>query len=83
MSGDSDGRYDGFLDRLDTLARYRHIERRLKSQERRRWGRRLFALGGLLLLAGGLAMCVRGNYVQQVSARDMTVHTPFRSQLAK
>jgi RND family efflux transporter MFP subunit len=36
-----------------------------KQRRRRRWGGRLFAFGGFLLLAGGLALGARGNYSQQ------------------
>jgi RND family efflux transporter MFP subunit len=36
-----------------------------KQRRRRRWGGRLFALGGFLLLAGGLSLGARGNYSQQ------------------
>jgi RND family efflux transporter MFP subunit len=62
---DIHGRNDAILDRPDTLARYRHIEKRLKRQNRRRWGGRAFALGGFLLLAGGLSFGTWGNYAQQ------------------
>jgi RND family efflux transporter MFP subunit len=68
MNDDNHGRNEAILDRLYTLARYRHIERRLKRQKRRRWGGRLFALAGFLLLAGGLSMGARGNYAQQQEA---------------
>jgi RND family efflux transporter MFP subunit len=56
------------LDRLGTLSRYRHIERRLKRQKRRRWGARLFAFGGFFLLAGGLSFGTWGDYAQQQAA---------------
>src|SRR5260370_30243394 len=36
-----------------------------RSQVRGRWGGRLFALGGVLLLAGGLSLGAWGNYAQQ------------------
>jgi hypothetical protein len=86
MSDDFHGRHHGILDRLDTLARYRHIERRLERQKRRRWSRRLFALSGILLLVGGLSMCVQGNYSQrQVTARvlgtRMEVDMKIRTRL--
>ena len=35
---------------------------RHRTHVRRRWGGRLFALGGFLLLAGGLTLGGRGNY---------------------
>ena len=55
------------LARQDTLARYQHIEKkRLKGRKRpRRWGDRVFALGGFLVLATGLMMGARGNYAQR------------------
>ena len=65
MNDDNHGRNEVIPDRLDTLARYRHIEKRLKRQKRRRWGGRLFALGGIVLLAGGLSIGARGNYSQR------------------
>jgi RND family efflux transporter MFP subunit len=62
----NDGLQDATLDRRDTLARYQHIEKRLKGRKRpRRWGGRVFALGGFLVLAAGLTMGARGNYVQR------------------
>jgi len=65
MNDDNHGRNEVIPDRLDTLARYRHIEKRLKRQKRRRWGGCLFALGGIVLLAGGLSIGARGNYSQR------------------
>ena len=65
MNDDIHGRKGAILDRLDTRAGYGHIEKRLKCRKRRRWGGRLFALGGLLVLAGGVSMGARGNYSQQ------------------
>jgi hypothetical protein len=65
MNGDIRGPNEGIPDRSDTLARYRHIERRLKRQKRRRWGARLFALSAILLLVGGFSAGVRGAYAQQ------------------
>jgi hypothetical protein len=65
MNDDNHGRNEAILDRLDTLARYRHIAKRLTRQKRGRWGGRLFVLSGILLLAGGLSMGARGNYAQQ------------------
>jgi RND family efflux transporter MFP subunit len=60
----NDGLQDTILDRRDTLARYQHIEKRLKGRKRpRRWGGRVFALG--LVLAAGLTMGARGNYAQR------------------
>jgi RND family efflux transporter MFP subunit len=63
MNDDNHGRNEAI--RLNTLARYRHIEKRLKRQKRRRWGGRLFALGGIVLLAGGLSIGARGDYSQR------------------
>jgi RND family efflux transporter MFP subunit len=68
MSDDIHARNDARPDRQNTLARYGHIERRLKRQKRRRWGGRLFALAGFLLLAGGLSIGAWGNYSQQQEA---------------
>jgi RND family efflux transporter MFP subunit len=68
MSDDIHARNGAGPDRQNTLARYRHIERRLKRQKRRRWGGRLFALAGFLLLAGGLSIGAWGNYSQQQEA---------------
>ena len=63
---DTAGLQDAILDRRDTLARYQHIEKRLKGRKRpRRWGGRVFALGGFLVLAAGLTMGARGNYAQR------------------
>lgn len=62
----NDGLQDAILDRRDTLARYQHIEKRLKGRKRpRRWGGRVFALGGFLVLAARLTMGARGNYAQR------------------
>ena len=66
MNDCSNGLQDAILDRRDTLARYQHIEKRLKGRKRpRRWGGRVFALGGFLVLAAGLTMGARGNYAQR------------------
>ena len=66
MNDYSNGLRDAILDRQDTLARYQHIEKRLKGRKRpRRWGGRVFALGGFLVLAAGLTMGARGNYAQR------------------
>ena len=66
MNDYSNGLRDAILDRRDTLARYQHIEKRLKGRKRpRRWGGRVFALGGFLVLAAGLTMGARGNYAQR------------------
>ena len=62
----NDGLQDATLDRRDTLARYQHIEKRLKGRKRpRRWGGRVFALGAFMMLAAGLTMGARGNYAQR------------------
>jgi RND family efflux transporter MFP subunit len=62
-------------DRDDVIDRDRQdipaVDREIKSpakhhpQVRRRWGGRLFALGGFLLLAGGLSLGVWGKILQQ------------------
>jgi RND family efflux transporter MFP subunit len=52
-------------DRHDKRAGDRNAENRQQHRRRRRWGGRLFALGGLLLLAGGLSLGAWGNYSQQ------------------
>lgn len=66
MNDYSNGLRDAILDRRDTLARYQHIEKRLKGRKRpRRWGGRVFALGGFLVLAAGLTIGARGNYAQR------------------
>ena len=43
----------------------RNAENRQQHRRRRRWGGRLFALGGFLLLAGGLSLGASGQYSQQ------------------
>jgi RND family efflux transporter MFP subunit len=62
------GRHDTIdRDREDSPAVEREIENPSKDRPRlrRRWGGRLFALGGFLLLAGGLSVGVWGKYSQQ------------------
>src|SRR5271168_256946 len=62
------GRHDTIdRDREDSPAVEREIENPSKHRPRlrRRWGGRLFALGGFLLLAGGLSMGVWGKYSRQ------------------
>jgi multidrug efflux pump subunit AcrA (membrane-fusion protein) len=51
-------------DRQGNGADDRNMENRQKKR-RRRWGGRLFALGGFLLLAGGLSLGAWGKYSQQ------------------
>jgi hypothetical protein len=55
------------LDRRDNPAVDRDIANpsKRRRQVRRRWGGRLFALGGFLLLAGGLALGASRDYSQQ------------------
>jgi multidrug efflux pump subunit AcrA (membrane-fusion protein) len=65
MNDDIPARNDARPDRPNTLARYRHIEKRLKRQKHRHRGGRRFALAGFLLLAGGLSIGAWGNYSQQ------------------
>jgi RND family efflux transporter MFP subunit len=52
-------------DRLDNPAGDRGIENRPKHRPRRRWGGRLVALGGSVLLAGGLSLGAWGQYSQR------------------
>jgi RND family efflux transporter MFP subunit len=53
------------LDRQDRPAVERETGTAPKQRRRRRWGGRLFAFGGFLLLAGGLSLGAWGNYSQQ------------------
>jgi RND family efflux transporter MFP subunit len=55
-------------DRQSNDADDRSMENRQKKRLRRRWGGRLFALGGVLLLVGGLSLGAWGNYSQQQEA---------------
>jgi RND family efflux transporter MFP subunit len=52
-------------DRQDNRSVERKMENLRKHRLHRRWGGRLFALGGFLLLAGGLSLGAWGNYSQQ------------------
>jgi RND family efflux transporter MFP subunit len=65
MNDDIDGDNAAILDRPGTLACHHHIEKQLKPQKRRHWGGRLVALGGFLLLAGGLTLGAWGHYSRQ------------------
>ena len=64
--------------RLDSPTFHREIGKqpRRRTHVRRRWGRRLFALGGFLLLAGGLTLGGWGNYSlkQEVMATAKQQH---------
>jgi RND family efflux transporter MFP subunit len=64
--------------RLDSSPFLHEIEKqpRHRTHVRRRWGGRLFALGGFLLLAGGLTLGVWGNYSlkQEVMATAKEQH---------
>jgi multidrug efflux pump subunit AcrA (membrane-fusion protein) len=64
--------------RLDSPTFHREIGKqpRRRTHVRRRWGRRLFALGGFLLLAGGLTLGGWGNYSlkQEVMATARQQH---------
>jgi RND family efflux transporter MFP subunit len=51
--------------RQDSRASEQEAAIRRKNRLRRRWGGRLFALGGFLSLAGGLSLGAWGNYSQQ------------------
>jgi RND family efflux transporter MFP subunit len=51
--------------RQDDCVDDRKMAKRPSRRLRRRWGGRVFAFGGFLLLAGGLSMAARGNYSQQ------------------
>jgi RND family efflux transporter MFP subunit len=53
------------LERQDRPAVERETGNAPKQRRRRRWGGRLFAFGGFLLLAGGLSLGAWGNYSQQ------------------
>ena len=52
-------------DRHDKRAGDRNAENRQQHRLRRRWGGRLFAFGGFVLLAGGLSLGARGSHSQQ------------------
>jgi hypothetical protein len=64
--------------RLDGPTFHREIEKPAKHRRpmRRRWGGRLFALGGFVLLAGGLTLGGWGNYSlkQEVMATAKQQH---------
>ena len=51
--------------REDNCAGDRNVAKRQSHRLRRRWGGRVFALGGFLLLAAGVSMGAWGNYSQQ------------------
>jgi RND family efflux transporter MFP subunit len=53
------------LEREERPAVERETGNAPKQRRRRRWGGRLFALGGFLLLAGGLSLGARGNYSRE------------------
>jgi RND family efflux transporter MFP subunit len=59
------GRSEVIPDRPDTLARRHHIDKQLKPQKARHLGGRLIALGGFLLLAGGLSLGAWAHYSRQ------------------
>jgi RND family efflux transporter MFP subunit len=52
-------------DRQGSHAVDRNAENRQQHRRRRRWGGRLFALGGFLLLVGGVSLGASGQYSQQ------------------
>jgi RND family efflux transporter MFP subunit len=52
-------------DRHGKRAGDRNAENRQQHRLRRRWGGRLFAFGGFVLLAGGLSLGARGSHSQQ------------------
>ncbi len=52
-------------DRQDNRAGDHNMEKTQKHRLRRRWGGRLFALGGFLLLASGLSLGAWANYSRQ------------------
>jgi RND family efflux transporter MFP subunit len=52
-------------DRRNNRAGERNAENGQKNRLRRRWGGRLFAIGGFLLLVGGLSLGAWANYSQQ------------------
>jgi RND family efflux transporter MFP subunit len=55
-------------DRQDNRPGDGNTENRQQHRPRRRWGGRLFALGGFLLLAGGLSLGAWANHSQQQEA---------------
>jgi RND family efflux transporter MFP subunit len=55
-------------DRQDDRAGAPKLESPQKHRGRSRWGGRLFAFGGFVLLAGGLSLGARGNHSQQQEA---------------
>src|SRR5580692_3144105 len=64
--------------RLDSPTVHREIEKqpRRRTPVRRRWGGRLFSLGGFVLLAGGLTLGGWGNFSlkQEVMATAKQQH---------
>jgi RND family efflux transporter MFP subunit len=61
-------------DRHDKRAGDRNAESRQQHRRRRRWGGRLFAVGGLFLLAGGLSLGAWANYSQQQEVMATAKH---------
>jgi RND family efflux transporter MFP subunit len=61
-------------DRQDNRAGARKLESPQKHRRRRRWGGRLFALGGVLFLAGGLSLGAWGSYSRQQEVTATAMH---------
>jgi multidrug efflux pump subunit AcrA (membrane-fusion protein) len=61
-------------DHQDNKAVERETEDLQKHRLRRRWGGRLFALGGFVFLAGGLSLGAWGNYSQQQNTMATARH---------
>jgi RND family efflux transporter MFP subunit len=61
-------------DRDDNRRGNRNMENRQKHRRRRRWGGRLFALGGILLLVGGVSLGAWANYAQRQEVMTTAQH---------
>jgi RND family efflux transporter MFP subunit len=61
-------------DREDNRRGDRNLENRQKHRRRRRWGGRLFTLGGFLLLAGGVSLGAWANYSQRQEVMTTAQH---------
>jgi RND family efflux transporter MFP subunit len=61
-------------DREDNRRGDRNLANRQKHRRRRRWGGRLFALGGFLLLAGGVSLGAWANYSQRQEVMTTAQH---------
>src|SRR5580704_7163489 len=61
-------------DREDNRRGDLNMENRQKGRRRRRWGGRLFTLGGFLLLAGGVSLGAWANYSQRQEVMTTAQH---------